>query len=460
MKMSMQRGSYYDVIVAGGGPGGLAAAVSAARQGLKVLLVERLNFLGGNLASGLPLLSFFNAQGEQVVYGFADELITRLQKRGGAGEHVLCPMHLSLITVDPEVVKYEALHLAKEAGVELLLHSAVVEPIVEDNRVAGVIVENKSGRQALYSKVVVDGTGDADLAHRAGGPCQQAEPHELQPMTLMFTMGGVDVDRLRKYILDNPEVIKPMTNSAGGDFPVEHFATAPDFIALGFDSVLAKAREEEKLESIADLNDLQYLILITSFVQGQVNVNSAKVLNYDPTSGESLTEAENEARIKVFALAEFLRNYIPGFENARVLTTAAHIGVRESRRIVGEYTLSREDLEEGVKHADDIALGCYPMDIHYGDGRPAEIIYSKSGSYGIPYRCIVPQQVENLLIAGRPISATREAFGATRVMPTCMAVGQAAGLAAFLAVRGGSSPREVDVEELRKLLEESNARLA
>jgi hypothetical protein len=250
-----------------------------------------------------------------------------------------------------------------------------------------------------------------------------------------------------------------MNNSAGGVFPAEHFASAPDFIAVGFESVLAKAKTEQKYGFIRYLDDLKYLILITSFIKGEVNINSAKVLNYDPTTGDGLTRAENEGRTKAFALAEFFREYVPGFEYARLISTAAHIGVRESRRIVGEYVLTREDLEEGVKFADDIALGCYPMDIHYGDGRPAEIIYSKSGSFGIPYRCLVPQKIENLLIAGRPISATREAFGSTRVMPTCMAVGQAAGVAAFLSVRNEVSPREVDVEELRRILLDSNVKL-
>lgn len=451
--------SQYDVVVLGGGPGGIAAAVAAGRQGTRVLLVERLNFLGGNMASGLPLLAYFNARREQIIHGFPDRFVKRLQERNGASEHVFCPMHLSIVALEPETVKYEAYNVVKEAGVDILLNTEAVEPIMEGNKIRGVIIENKSGRQAVFSKFLIDATGDADLAYRAGAPCEIPETKLLQPMTLMFRVGQVDINKFRQFILENPEVIKCMRNVNGKGFPVEHFRTAPVFIAAGFENILEKAKNERKDGTMAPLADLKYINLTVSFIKGQVNINSAKVLNYNPVHGESLTGAENEGRLKVFALVQFFREYIPGFENAQLLATAEHIGVRESRRIIGEYVLNKDDVETGRMFPDNIALGCYPIDIHQTDGRPAQIIYCKSGAYGIPYRCLLPRKIENLLIAGRPISTTREAFGSTRVMPTCMAVGEAAGTAAALAVKTRVPLRDVNVGELQELLQQSQVKI-
>jgi ribulose 1,5-bisphosphate synthetase/thiazole synthase len=438
----------YDVIVAGSGPGGLGAALAAARLKARVLLIEQKNYLGGLMASGLPLLSFFNAAGRRVVRGIPEEFVRNLQQLGGASEHVLCPKHTSIVTLDPELVKYVALQMAQEAGVDILLHTMAARPIVDQGQVKGVIIENKSGRQAVMAKIVIDATGDADLAYRAGVPHEKGGPvNELQPMTLMFRMHGVNIDEFRQYILDNPHEINDIGRPHTRPFPMEYFVQAPQFIAVGFEHSLRKAQENGDV-----VPDLGYLIVITHPYEGQVSINSAKVFGYDGTDAKSLTEAENDARLKVLSLARFFVKYIPGFADAQLIHTADYIGVRETRRIIGEYTLTKDDVFEGRIFDDTIALGSYPVDIHQQDGTRSVFIDIGAEAYGIPYRSLVPLTIENLLVAGRPISVSWEAFGSTRVMPICMAVGQAAGVAAVQAIQSGVSPRQLDAKTLRETL--------
>ncbi|NLA52649.1 MAG: FAD-dependent oxidoreductase, partial [Alcaligenaceae bacterium] len=356
--------------------------------------------------------------------------------------------HTSIVTLDPELVKYVALQMAQEAGVDILLHTMAARPIVDQGQVKGVIIENKSGRQAVMAKIVIDATGDADLAYRAGVPHEKGGPvNELQPMTLMFRMHGVNIDEFRQYILDNPHEINDIGRPHTRPFPMEYFVQAPQFIAVGFEHSLRKAQENGDV-----VPDLGYLIVITHPYEGQVSINSAKVSGYDGTDAKSLTEAENDARLKVLSLARFFVKYIPGFADAQLIHTADYIGVRETRRIIGEYTLTKDDVFEGRIFDDTIALGSYPVDIHQQDGTRSVFIDIGAEAYGIPYRSLVPLTIENLLVAGRPISVSWEAFGSTRVMPICMAVGQAAGVAAVQAIQSGVSPRQLDAKTLRETL--------
>ncbi|MEM3404367.1 MAG: FAD-dependent oxidoreductase [Nitrososphaeria archaeon] len=441
-----------DVAVAGGGPAGFVSAIAAARNGAKTVLIERFNFLGGMAATGLPFLTFHNLLHEQIIKGIPQELVDRLVEIGASPGHIFCPHHVSFTTFDPEMLKYVALQMAEEAGVKLLFHTFVACPIIKDNVVKGLIVENKSGRQAILAKVVIDATGDADLAVAAGAPYEKREVSILQPGTLMFRMGNVDVDKIREYIVKHPESLPTETEwEKQRIWEPKYFQENKKFILVGLRNLVKEAREKGDYKSLQD-----FVILITLPREGEVAINMAKVI-FDGSNALSLSNAELEGRKSVMDVANFLKTYVPGFENSYLVDTAHHIGVRETRRIVGDYMLTKEDVMNDKKFDDGIAMCGYFMDVHAPGGRQQHFRGGAIKGFDIPYRCLVPRNVENLLVAGRTISSTFEAQGAIRIMATCMAVGQAAGTAAALAAKEGITPRQLNIQRLRKTLKEQGA---
>ena len=437
-----------DVLVVGGGPAGIAAAVASGRTGAKTVLVERFGFLGGNATAGLvgPFMTSYSQDGEiQLIKGVFEELVERAEALGGAihprgveggseyagfityGHHRVTPF-------DPEAVKLVAAEMCLEAGVDLRLHTFVVDALVEDGGIAGVLVASKSGLEAIRAKITVDCSADADIAARAGVPFHQGRDSDglTQPMTLFFRVGNVDDAKVIAYVNEKNEY-RP------------------------FQSLVMAARERGEFPIPREA-----IGVYRTPHPGIWRVNTTRLHHLDGTDVKDLTKAEIEGRRQVMFLMKFFREQCPGFENAMLLDTAAMIGVRETRRIEGEYTLTADDLASGREFDDVIALCGYPIDIHSPTGSGGTMnkeAFQCANVYQIPYRCLVPTKGDRLLVAGRCVSASHEALGAIRVMPPAFAMGQAAGTAAALAVAEGVEPRNVPVPWLQETMVRQGAYL-
>lgn len=429
-----------DVLVVGGGPSGIMAAEAAAKdKNLKVMLVESRGFLGGNLTIGLPILSFLGPKGNQVIRGAAQKFIDRLRAKNAAGEHKRCKNHMSLTIIDPEEVKTTAWEIMDEAGVNVLCYTFVSDSIVENGEVKGVIIESKAGREAILAKTVIDCTGDGDVAFRAGVECHKGDKEGgMQPPTLMYSMRGVEMQKLRDAICNEPQKYDMDV------MPPEQFREG-HFITVGLRGCIKEAQESGLDIPVART------ILITGLKEDEIWVNMTRVNGVDSTLPESYTKGEHDARKQMYVVAEYLRRFVPGFEKAWIETVAPFMGIRESRVIVGKYVMTAEDILQ-QKHFDDvIAVAGYPVDIHHAKGGDCTMLFCDD-AYDIPYRVLVPEKIENLLVAGRCSSMNHEAMAATRVMSTCMALGEAAGTAARIALAAGVKPSQVDVAEVQKAL--------
>ena len=400
-----------DVLVVGGGPAGIMAARAAAGKGLRVMLIESRGYLGGNLTIGLPILGYLGRKGNQIIKGLPQLFIDRLRARGAAGEHRPCKLHVSLTIIDPEEAKTVALEMLQEVGVEVLLYVFCADVVKNGDAVEGVVIESKAGREAILAKTVIDCTGDGDVACRAGVECRKGDADGgMQPPTLMFCMKGVDVQKLRDALVSQPDVFDMDT------MPAEQFRT------------------------------------------GKFWVNMSRVSGVDSTKPESYTHGEVEGRKQIYELERYLKNFVPGFENAWREKVAPFMGIRESRVIVGKYILTAEDILACRRFDDAVAVASYPVDIHHATGGDCTLHWCED-CYDIPYRSLVPAAVENLLVAGRCSSMNHEAMASTRVMSTCMALGEAAGRAARIALEEGVRPSAVDVEKVREELRQTGAYL-
>ena len=430
-----------DVLVIGAGPAGLAAAISSARHGARTVLVEQHGYVGGNLTAGLvgPCMTSYSLDGtQQLIKGVFEELVLRMEAQGSAIHPSKIPAgsayagfitygHDKVTPFDPEAVKAVAAEMCLEARVELLLHATVVQTLMDGDRVSGVVVSSKSGLEVIEAEITVDCSADADVAARAGVKVQVGRDEDglTQPMTLFFRVGNVVDDVVEEYVRSHPDDIRPFASlvdeaRAAGEFTIPR-------------------------RGIGMYKTLQ---------SGVWRVNTTRVQRLDGTDVGDLTKAEIEGRRQVMQLMDFFRRRLPGFADCVLLDTAATIGVRETRRIVGEYTLTLDDLATGRDFDDVIALCGYPVDIHSptdAGGGVDEDLHT-ANAYQIPYRCLVPLDCEQLLVAGRSVSSTHEALGAIRVMPPAFAMGQAAGTAAALAFADGVSPRTLDVGKLQQVL--------
>jgi glycine/D-amino acid oxidase-like deaminating enzyme len=442
-----------DVLVVGGGPAGIGAALGAAEAGAAVVLAERYGFLGGNATAALvmPLMSFHTQRaafehpgatrlfptdhgpGDPVVAGALARLLHRLVSTGGA----IAPSLDTGYTVpfDPEQFKLAALDLLDEAGVRMLLHAFASE-VEQGGPVRGVVFETKSGPVVVRARVVVDCTGDGDIAARAGAAYEigREEDGLVQPMTLMFRMVRFEQAAFEAYVREHPDQWRGVH---------------------GLWELIRKATEAGEL----DLPREDILFFGTPH-EGEVSVNSTRVMRVLGTDVFDWTRAELESRGQMRQIAAFLCRYVPGFERAYVAQSGVHTGVRETRRIVGEYRLTAEDVLAGRKFDDVVARGAYPVDIHNPKGSGTTLKRLPAGeAYDIPLRALLPRGVEGLLVTGRCLSGTHEAHSSYRVMPIVMATGQAAGVCAALAARRGVSPRKVPVAEVQAALLDQGADL-
>ncbi|MDR2673945.1 MAG: FAD-dependent oxidoreductase [Opitutaceae bacterium] len=433
------------VLVVGGGPAGIMAALAAAESGRRVLLVESRAHLGGNLTTGLPLLGFLSQKKELIIKGIPQKFMERLKARGAAGDHQPCPLHVSLTIVDPEIIKTEAMNMLLEAGVEILLHTMFAGAIVEDGKIKGGIFQGKGRREAVLAAQVVDCTGDGDVAFQAGAPCEKGDAGGgMQPPTLMFRLDNVDTDKLRQSIAGRPDAYQM-------DFiPPDYFGRNSRFITVGLRNLIEKARADG-VEIPTDRT-----IIITGIRKGEAWINMTRVKEIDGSDSHSFTAGEITARRQIDGIVKYLTGYVPGFENAWFSMTAPFLGIRESRRVTGRYMLNRDDILGCRRFDDAVAVGSYPIDIHRPGDNDCTLEWC-GDCYDIPYRSLVPLKIENLLVAGRCIGVTHEAMAATRVMPTCMAIGEAAGRAAAMCAAAGITPSALDAQKLREALRASGA---
>ncbi len=441
----MREGREVDVLVVGGGNAGCAAALAAARSGARTLLVERYGFLGGTATASMvgPWMTFHSGD-DRIVGGIAQEIVDRLVLRGGSSGHVHdASDYVATITpFDPEIHKALLFEMMAESGVALLLHAWFLEAIVDGTRVAGVRVATVGGIRELRGACTIDATADAYVAASAGVPTQQGDARgRVQPASLMFRLSHVDLAALSAYVRQHPE---QMRSSLKG-----HERTPDRLTAVaGLYELWEAARARGEVTIPREL-----VSFFATPYPDEVTVNMTRVIGIDPLDPDDLTRAEVEARAQVTQLLAFFKHNVPGFANARIAATATQIGIRESRRIVGEYTLTAEDVLQGRAFDDAVARSAYPIDIHNPSGSGTTTHRLAPGAaYEIPYRCLVPTRVDDLLVAGRCISTTHEALASTRLTPTVMTLGQAAGTAAALSVQAGVSPRRLDPAALRARL--------
>jgi phytoene dehydrogenase-like protein len=415
-----------DVVVCGGGPAGVGAALAAARTGARTVLLESQLCLGGMATAGmLNRLGPYHDQEKLILGGLPLEILRALIARELAQEPVPCPpkeWKQYWLVFDPEGMKVLLDELMAAAGVTVLLGASVAAPILEGDRLTGVLIESKSGRHAVLGKVVIDTTGDGDLAARAGVPfvIGREEDGLTQPVTLMSKVLNEDWPTAFAYVSQHYGELLQRAEAEVGN----------DFVWAGTDNYL---HPEETYYNCVHVHEI------------------------DGTDVGHLSRAAVEMRRKIWRNLELLRRHVPGCAAISLITSAAQMGVRESRRIQGDYTLTIDDVLDGRQFPDQIARYACFVDIHkIAPGRTDSAYVDRSlapgQSYGIPYRSLLPQGVEGLLVAGRCFSATHEALASARMMPACMAMGQAAGTAAALAVDAGVPPRQVAIATLQARL--------
>jgi hypothetical protein len=441
----------YDVVIAGAGTAGVVAAIAAVRNGARVLLLERGGFIGGHIAGQLLEHSagWFDAHGTRIVGGMPQELVDRLVAAGASPGHIRDDTGYTRyrMPVNHEVYKSVVTAWVAEAGVDVLLFSPVCSVLSDRAGLQGVIVENKSGRTAYSAKVIVDCTGDADVAWLAACEMLSSPGDATQPVSLLFKLGGVDHRTLLDYVAVNPSEFKM------GVVP-EQLRREPHVNLWGFGDLLKRAHADGVLSLLR--RELHY--------SGEVAPGEA-VINFtrhaaDATRADDLTAAEINLRRQVLEALAFFRTYVPGCANAFLAATASSVGVRESRRIAGVYELTEADIRGGRQFADNIALGGFPIDSHDPTGPSMDGAEPIRRGYGIPYRSLLPRSVDQLIVAGRCISADRRALASARITGTCMAMGQAAGTAAAIAATSNIAARELVVPLLQAKLREQGAIIA
>ena len=418
----------FDVLVVGAGAAGCSAAITASRLGARTLLLDRLPFLGGTSTAVLDTFYAFYTPGERarrVVGGIGWEVVGRLRAAGMAFERPNTYGAGTGVTYDPEVLKVVWERTAEDAKVEVLLHTWATGVKLHSNGAVGVRTWNKGGESWFDAGVVVDASGDADLCAMAGVAYDDARSTpNLQALSTIFRVANVDVDVAAA--LPKQELWARMRQAAeSGEY------TLPRLEGSWHRTPHA----------------------------GLITVHMTRIPNVDATDPEQLTQAEIEGRRQVREYHRFLRDRVPGFERSVLVATSPAIGVRESRRVIGDYRLTREDVLNARRFDDEIALCGAPIEEHATSADTRWVYVPDGGVYGIPYRCLLPAGVEAMLVAGRCFSATHDAHASARSMATCMAMGQAAGTAAALAVTSKTTPRALPAGSLRDCLLEGGALL-
>jgi hypothetical protein len=443
----------YDIIVVGGGISGCTAAISAARCGVKVLLIEQYGFLGGMLTSGGvgPMMTF-HAGETKVIQGITDEVIERLVKKGKSPGHIFdtTGYTYSVTPFDAEALKHELELMFIESGGQLLYHTMLAEVQTEEHSIKSITVCNKNGLTKLSAKFYIDATGDGDLSAWGHVPFTLGKENsgKCQALTMNMKMNRVDIGGIKDYIRENMDEFPRLKND------VSLIDRADRLSIGGFEITVKKAMEEGRLTGVRS-----DLLFFETNNPGEVIVNTTRIMGLNPTDPYDLTTAEIQSRKLVRELEAFLKSDVRGFEDAVLLYSGPTIGIRSSRQIKGIYTLTLNDLLEQKKFADVIACGGYPIDVH--PTGPEELNKVRNNApkhicegeiYSIPLRSLVNAEIDNIVTVGRCISAEFEAQGAIRVTPIAGAIGHGGGAAAAVAVATNMPVREISIEMLHDIL--------
>ena len=447
-----------EVLVIGGGPAGISAALAAARKGVDTMLIERYGYFGGVItqtmigtiawyryaktvdAGGIGVEFELRAKGMGAsinVFGNIKnkDMVSRLEQEG-----LIVDGEPTYEILDTEVFKFVVDEMIQESGVKPLLHCYATSVIMENNRITGVIIESKTGRQAILAKRVIDATGDADIAYHAGVPFRKSPKNELMEVTVNFGCSGINIGKFLLYTYLNPGKIgdwgETQDENAFSTYLVEPFEKAKE---------AGEIPEDINIESFwTNYTDAGE---ITSF-------NGIHMDNIDPTDVWDLTKAEIEGRQRVIWAVEALKKYTPGFKKARLRTIGSSLGIRESRKIIGEYNITEHDVSNQARFTDSI--GICPEFI---DGYGIAIMPTTGRYFHVPYRIIVPKKVENLLVAGRCVAGDKISHAATRQMCCCTVTGQGAGVAAAISINDNTICREVDIKKVQETLREQGVRI-
>ena len=428
----------YDLTVIGGGFGGVSAAISAAREGLKVLIVDKNGSFGGAMSSGLvyPFCPYWTSDGRFATKIINSGIFSEMRKRAfekefPEGNFELFDAPIDIRATDnklrffsPEFFKAVLDDMVSEAGVDVIFHATLCNVNCENGKIKSVSLATKSGMFEIESDYFVDGTGDGALFYLAG--CDhllgREEDNLTQPMTTCFRVCNIDTDLYKKELPELQKLYKEYRSSGKIKNPRENLL---QFYGLG---------------------------------DGIIHYNTTRVVKFNPVDPLEISKAEIEARSQVIEVFSFLKNNSKAYKNATLISVASEIGVRESRKLIGEHLLTTDELFESVKFEDRIALGNYDVDIHSPDGTGTCIKkYDPSKYYYIPYRSLLPKEYDNLLVVGRCISASHEAQSSVRIMPICASMGQAAGVAIANAKKNGKSTKNIDIREVQNRLRELSA---
>lgn len=435
-----------DVLVVGSGPGGLAAAIGAARAGVSVALLERFGCFGGNItAVGVEGFAWYRHRDTVDTEGVGIEFEVRAKAMGAATPEPQSDSH----ALDAEGFKCVADALVEEAGIKPMLHRMFVAPILDGDTITGVITESKAGREAILAKRVVDATGDADVAHRAGAITVKTPKEEMMAASVMFSMTGVDKEKFIEHVKADPQTYSDWESN---EWSVETSGKEDDMFSPFLRKPFNKAREDgvipAELDTIAgtwgaiyDTGDLTYLNLV-------------HLAGCDGTDPDDLTRFEIEGRKQAMHAVQAMRTYNPGCENARLRNFGMTLGVRDTRKIDAIYNMTAQDVREQGRFDDSI--GIFPEFI---DGYGILILPTTGRYFQVPYRTVLPQGVENLLVAGRATGGDRDSHAATRNMMCCTVTGQGAGVAAAMSIKHQQALRDLDIALLQCELLRQGVRL-
>lgn len=439
-----------DVLIAGGGTAGFIAGLASARNGAKTLIIEKQRCLGGQFTMGMQgAWVGFSDKEKVIVKGIAWELRDRLMELGSIVEDN--PDTDVCFLYDTEVAKVVIDEMvAAEPNLSTYLDTSIVDVIREGDTITGLLVLSESELMEIRAKVVVDCSGDAVVAAKAGAPFEMRPKKEIQPMTLMGKMAGVDLEKVKEYYRAHPPVADSAVPPAWHDYK-----TFPGFMHFGLHDELEGADLPPRLEYLRS-----WLGIFTSTPNpGEVTINCSGAIESHSTAGfEEKAEQETFSQKCLYDVTEVLKRYVPGFENAYLSAMAGLLGVRESRRIIGDYKVTLDDFLAAREFEDSIGRGAMPAGTHTPDGVTMNVFDLDPGkSMTIPYRCMLPKGKDGLIVAGRCVSYEAPVANCIRCMPQCMAMGEAAGTAAAFAVKQGVPPRAVDIPKLQATLKNQGA---